>query len=191
MEVIVFDVSRYSNSIRNWGVSLVLAVMFLIVGILVFTRPGETYLGLGVLFGAMVAISGICEIFVGMGTPPQAGRGRLIATGVIELLLGILLWVTPGIMMFYLPFILGFWIMFRGYSLISVASDMIGYGVKGSGWTLALAILVVLFSFAILANPFFALGRISVWIAIALILAGCAELIYAMHLRRLKRYLTV
>lgn len=190
MDIIVLDVSRYSYAIRNWWTYVVRAVMFVIVGILIMTRTTETYLGLAALFGAMVIISGILEVFVGSGTPMQAGRGRSIATGVIEMLLGVLIWIIPGAFIFYLPFLLGFWLLFRGYTLISATSDMIGYDVKGSGLTLGLAIIVVMLALLVLANPFFTIGNVHIWLGCTLIVAGIAEGTYALHLNRLKKFLT-
>ena len=64
-KVIVYDVSRYSGAIRNWWASLTLGIIFLAFGILVFTRTGDTWLGLTLGFACMVIISGVLELITG------------------------------------------------------------------------------------------------------------------------------
>lgn len=188
MRKVVLENDRYRDSVKNWWVSLVLGIIFFIVGIFVFFRPGESYLALAVTFGIIVLISGILEIYQGSNTPAREGKGWLVAAGIIELLLGILMLSVPGILIMIMPFLLGFWLMFRGFTTIGVASDMIGYGVRGAGWTLAIAILVVICSFFILADPLFGIGAIVLWLGLSLVLAGIGLMVHAGHLHMLRKY---
>lgn len=187
--VIVYDVSRYSGAIRNWWASLTLGIVFLAFGILVFTRTGDTWFGLALGFACMVIISGILELITGGATPVQAGRGRFIATGVIEILLGIIIVMMPDVLFVYLPLVLGFWLMFRGYTMLGNSSDMLGYGIKGAGWTLAFGILVVAASFFMLAVPFTGFGNYAVWLGLALIFAAAGTVFYAVQLSKLRKFL--
>lgn len=188
-EVIVYDVSRYSGSIKNWWAALTLGIVFLAFGIIVFTRTGDNWFGLSIWFACMVIISGVLELITGASTPPQSGRGRFLAAGVIEILLGIIILMMPSILFAYLPLILGFWLMFRGYTMISNSSDMIGYNIKGAGWTLGLAVMVVIASFFMLAVPFLGWGTYILWLGLALLFASAAMIIYAIHLHKLSKHL--
>jgi uncharacterized membrane protein HdeD (DUF308 family) len=188
-KVIVYDVSRYSGAIRNWWASLTLGIIFLAFGILVFTRTGDTWLGLTLGFACMVIISGVLELITGGATPVQAGRGRLIATGVIEILLGAIIIMIPEVLFVYLPLVLGFWLMFRGYSMVSNSSDMVGYGIKGAGLTLAFGILTILTSFLMLAVPFIGFGSYALWLGLALLFAAIGTVFYAVQLAKLRKYL--
>lgn len=184
-----FEVSQYRSSIKNWWVSLILGIIFFIVGIMVFMNPGDSYLALSVTFGLMVVVSGVIEIYVGAVTPAKSGRGWLITAGVIETLLGIIILSLPSVMITILPFVLGFWLMFRGFTSIGVASDMMSAGIKGAGWTLTFAILVVIASFFVLANPVIGVGVVVVWLGIALLFAGTTLIINGFHLQHLNKHL--
>lgn len=54
----IYDVGRFRHSIDNWQLSMLLGIIFFIVGIVVFFEPGGTYLALSVLFGIVVILSG-------------------------------------------------------------------------------------------------------------------------------------
>lgn len=187
-KVVVYDVSRYSGWIKNWWAALTLGIVFLIFGVIVFTRTVENLYGLALAFACMVIISGVLELITGGATPPQNGRGRLIAAGVIEILLGIIIIMVPSVLFAYLPLVLGFWLMFRGYTIISNSSDMIGYNIKGAGWVLVFAILVVIAAFFMLIVPFMGWGSYIAWLGLSLLFAAVAMIIYAIMLNRLKKY---
>ena len=183
------EVSQYRSSIKNWWVSLILGIIFFIVGIMVFMKPGDSYLALSVTFGLMVIVSGILEIYIGAATPAKSGRGWLITAGVIETLLGIIIMSLPAVMLTILPFVLGFWLMFRGFTTIGAASDMMSAGIKGAGWTLTFAILVVISSFFVLANPIIGVGVVVIWLGISLLFAGITLIISGFHLLNLNKHL--
>ena len=50
-------------------------------------------------------------------------------TGIGLILLGILLLCTPSMLFTILPFVLGFWLLFRGFMAVGVASEMMGVGI--------------------------------------------------------------
>lgn len=128
---------------------MLLGIIFFIVGIVVFFEPGGTYLALSVLFGIVVILSGAFELYLGTKAPTGSGKGWYIAGGVVEILLGILLLCTPSMLFTILPFVLGFWLLFRGFMAVGVASEMMGVGIKGAGWTMTLGILVIISAFLV------------------------------------------
>lgn len=84
----IYDVGRFRHSIDNWQLSMLLGIIFFIVGIVVFFEPGGTYLALSVLFGIVVILSGAFELYLGTKAPTGSGKGWYIAGGVVEILLG-------------------------------------------------------------------------------------------------------
>ena len=66
----IYDVGRFRHSIDNWQLSMLLGIIFFIVGIVVFFEPGGTYLALSVLFGIVVILSGAFELYLGTRLPP-------------------------------------------------------------------------------------------------------------------------
>ena len=168
----IYDVGRFRHSIDNWQLSMLLGIIFFIVGIVVFFEPGGTYLALSVLFGIVVILSGAFELYLGTKAPTGSGKGWYIAGGVVEILLGILLLCTPSMLFTILPFVLGFWLLFRGFMAVGVASEMMGVGIKGAGWTMTLGILVIISAFLVLFNPIIGVGVVVFWVGLSLLLAG-------------------
>lgn len=185
----MYDVEKFRNWIKNWWVSLIVGLLFLACSVFVFLNQGESYLALAMTFGIMVIFAGVLEIYVGAGTPKNAGKGWLIAGGIIEILLGIILLCLPTLLLTTVPYFLGFWLMFRGFTTIGTASDMMGYGMKGAGWTLFLAIMMVLSSFVVLFNPIIGMGAAVLWLGISFLLAGITLIVFAFYLLRLKKHL--
>ena len=185
----IYDVGRFRHSIDNWQLSMLLGIIFFIVGIVVFFEPGGTYLALSVLFGIVVILSGAFELYLGTKAPPGSGMGWYIAGGVIEILLGILLLCTPSMLFTILPFVLGFWLLFRGFMAVGVASEMMGVGIKGAGWTMTLGILVIISAFLVLFNPIIGVGVVVFWVGLSLLLAGVDLIAHAVTLRRLRKEL--
>ena len=178
----IYDVGRFRHSIDNWQLSMLLGIIFFIVGIVVFFEPGGTYLALSVLFGIVVILSGAFELYLGTKAPTGSGKGWYIAGGVVEILLGILLLCTPS-------FVLGFWLLFRGFMAVGVASEMMGVGIKGAGWTMTLGILVIISAFLVLFNPIIGVGVVVFWVGLSLLLAGVDLIAHAVTLRRLRKEL--
>ena len=115
--------------------------------------------------------------------------GWYIAGGVIEILLGILLLCTPSMLFTILPFVLGFWLLFRGFMAVGVASETMGVGIKGAGWTMTLGILVIISAFLVLFNPIIGVGVVVFWVGLSLLLAGVDLIAHAVTLRRLRKEL--
>jgi uncharacterized membrane protein HdeD (DUF308 family) len=168
---------------------MLLGIIFFIVGIVVFFEPGGTYLALSVLFGIVVILSGAFELYLGTKAPTGSGMGWYIAGGVVEILLGILLLCTPSMLFTILPFVLGFWLLFRGFMAVGVASEMMGVGIKGAGWTMTLGILVIISAFLVLFNPIIGVGVVVFWVGLSLLLAGVDLIAHAVTLRRLRKEL--
>lgn len=187
MEKIKVDVRRYRGPIRNWWVSLVLGILFLAMGVVVIIYSKESYVTLSLLFGIGVMVAGLLEIYLGASMEARSGRGWIIATGVIELLLGVMLVALPVVSMAMLPFLLGFWLLFRGFSLIGLSSDMMAWGIKGPGWVLAIAIMLVICAFLVIFHPVIGAGAIVAFLGIGLLLLGVDMIVFALYLNRLRK----
>ena len=191
MEKIIKNVERYRGPIRNWWVGLVLGILSIAMGVIVFMHPGESYLTLSILFGIGILLMGILDLYIGVGMHKQSGKGWVIATGIIEMLLGILLMCLPVVSMGMIPFLLAFWLLFRGFTLIGISSDMIAWGIKGPGWVIALAILMIICAFIVMFNPVVGMGAIVIWLGVSFLLLGIAMIVLAFDLNKLRKDLTM
>lgn len=72
----IYDVGRFRHSIDNWQLSMLLGIIFFIVGIVVFFEPGGTYLALSVLFGIVVILGRFRTVF-GYEGSHRVGHGMV------------------------------------------------------------------------------------------------------------------
>ena len=79
--------------------------------------------------------------------------GWYLAGGIIDMVLGFYLIAYPLLSMEVIPFIIAFWLMFRGFSSIGYAMDLKRYGTRDWGWYIAFGILAVICSLLILWQP--------------------------------------
>lgn len=170
-----------------WGV-LILGLAVVTVGIYVLASPAESLWGLGIVFAILMLVSGVFSLVVAFTENYLPGRGWIAVEGAIEIVLGILLLTNVTLTSkLFLPFMLAFWLMFRGFGLIGMASDMRKMKVAGMGWTIALAILLILCSFLILFNPMVGAAAIVIWVGIGFIIGGISIVAFSIDLYGIKR----
>ena len=68
-------------------------------------------------------------------------------------ILGIYLIAYPMVSMEVIPFIIAFWLMFRGFSSTGYSIDLKRYGTRDWGWYMAFGILAIICSLLILWQP--------------------------------------
>lgn len=117
-------------------------------------------------------------------------KGYFIVGGILDLILGIFLCVYPGVTLVVLPFMMGLWLMYHSFMLISFGGDMDTFKISGSGSMVILGILILVLSIFVLLNPFSA-GVVTVLVVAGagLILLGITFCMVASKLKELKREL--
>ncbi|MDR2919895.1 MAG: DUF308 domain-containing protein [Tannerella sp.] len=179
-------IEEIKSSVKNWWISLILGILFIGTALLLMFNPLESYGALVILFSICMFASGILEIAFSVSNKNVlSGWGWYLTSGIIDLLLGIFLVCYPGVTAVVLPFIIAFWIMFRGFAAIGFSIDLSRVGVKGWGWYLVFGILAILCSIAIIWQP--AAGALaSVYIvAFAFMFMGFFRIMLAFELRDL------
>ena len=170
------------RAIRYWWLLLLVGVILIVAGISVFLYPVQSYLGLSVLFGWLMLVSGVLEaVLASSNRHFVTGRGWMLVGGIIEIILGIILIFNVSLSAVALPIILGFWLLLRGFGTIGLGGDMTAVGVPGAGWTVFTGILLLLCSLWILLQP------LIVWVGISLLFAGAAACSMALQLRTAHR----
>jgi uncharacterized membrane protein HdeD (DUF308 family) len=176
------------DSINYWWLFLLTGILLLIVGLWVFASPAASYLSLSFIFSMGILFTGIFEIaFALSNRKTMHSWGWTLASGVLDLVIGFYLLSYPGITMTVLPFILGFWLLFRGFSAVGSAFDMKSMGDKNWGWSLFLGVAIVFFGVMVLAIPAFGVVNIIIWTGSAFVLAGIFRIYLALKLRKIKR----
>ena len=118
------------------------------------SRGAVSYTHLGFILGGILDI-----IFAVSNRDYVYGWGWTLAAGILELLLGIMLFTLPtASITVILVYFVGFWILFRSIWSIGESTQLRMMGVKGWGWALALSILCTVLAFLYLLSPTFSKG---------------------------------
>jgi len=182
-------ISTARAAVKNWWVSLIIGILSLIFGIAFIFQPIDALFTLVALFVVGFFVAGICEIIFAITNKDSInGWAWALATGIIDILLGILLLSIPTATPVIMVYFVGFWIMFQSIWAIGMAIDILKLGVKDSGWEwlLALAISGIIFSFIFIISPVFSSGFIVIMATISFIVYGIYKIYLAIQLQSLK-----
>lgn len=174
------------QAIRYWWLLLAVGLLLLAVGILIFLFPARSYLELSMLLGWVILLAGILEVVLSATNRHFiTGRGWMLAGGIIEMILGLVLIFNVALAATMLPLLLGFWLLMRAFSTIGLGSDMRTLEISGAGWTILMGILLLICSLWILFQPVgVGTSAVIVWVGITMLFAGAAACTLAMQLRR-------
>lgn len=180
-------IEQFKNITRYWWALLILGVAVFVVGIMIYTYPGESYVGMAALFAVLMLVSGIMQLVMSFTEKYMTGRGWNAVIGVLEIILGFVLMFSPAVTAMILPVILGVWLLVRGLGLIGIATEMHHLKVRGMGWTIILAVLLIICSLMILFQPLlFGVAAVIIWVSIAFLVAGISMVVFAFELFALK-----
>lgn len=181
---------KISSAIQHWWVSLLLGLVYILIAICLLFTPLASYIALSILFSIAMFVSGTLEILFAVSNRKQISSwGWYLASGIIDLILGIYLMSSPAMSMAVLPFILAFWLMFRGFSSTGYAMDLKRFGTGHWGWYMAFGILAIICSIAIIWQPGLGVFTLVYMIAYALLIIGIFRVMLSFELKRLhKKY---
>jgi len=175
------------EAVQYWWLLLLTGLILVALGIWVFASPATAYLSLSIVFGASILSIGFFEtIFAISARKSLEGWGWTLASGLLDIVIGAYLITYPGVTMVILPFVLGFWLLFRGFSAIGFSFDIKSYGDLNWGWFLLFAIGIIFFAVMILTVPAFGVANIIAWTGFSFIFAGAFRIILAFRLKNWK-----
>ena len=166
-----------ARAIKHWWLLAVAGILCILLGIVVFAFPLQSYVTLAILFGVLLLIVGAAKL-ISASTSANffMMRGYVIVSGVLDLLIGIFLCIYPGVTLVALPIMMGFWMMYNSFVLIGFSGDFDTFGIPGSGWVIGGGILLLILSILVLVNPFGA------GIATVVLLAGIGLIVFGILL---------
>ncbi|MBQ6878756.1 MAG: DUF308 domain-containing protein [Bacteroidales bacterium] len=168
---------RAGRAVRHWWLMTIAGVLGIAAGIAVFAFPLESYVTLSILFGVLMLVVGAAKLIAASTSGNYfMMRGYVITGGVLDLLLGLFLCINPGVTLIFLPIMMGFWMMYNSFILIGFAGDMDTFGIRGTGWIMGGAILLLILSVLVLINPFGA------GVATVVVLAGVGLIVFGLLL---------
>lgn len=172
---------------KNWYLLLILGLIFIVMGIWVILTPVSSFIALSVFFAVTFLVTGFSEIIYAISNRKILENwGWNLAEGVFDLILGVILVSHPGLSIAFLIFYVGFALIFRSIMTIGWSVHLNKLGTKNWGWVLVLGIFGLIFSFMLLWNPTLTGLAIVVYLGIAFIMIGIAQVFLSFRLRHSK-----
>ncbi|MEM5565066.1 DUF308 domain-containing protein [Psychroserpens sp. AS72] len=180
--------SSAQSAVKNWWISLLIGILYIIAGVWVFQTPLASYVSLSIIFSVFIFVSGISQIAFSVSNRNEINNwGWYLAGGILDIIIGLLLITHPLMTMAILPFYVGFWLLFQGFMDIGLSFQFKSADVPNWGWLLFLGFLTLIFSFLLLANPVFAGLSIVYMTAMAFLTAGVFRIFLAFGLKKIKK----
>lgn len=177
------------STVKNWYVPLIVGTLLILLGIYTLRSPAGAYLALSLLFTWYFLISGIMEILFAVNNKDNIdGWGWHLAGGILYTLMGFMMMSNPAISITTLPFVIGFYALFKSFQMMSFAIELSHYRAKNWGWVLAFAILGIIFSFILIWNPLLAGMSLVIWTGMSVITLGIASCVFSFQLKKIKDF---
>ena len=168
---------KASRAIRHWWLFAIAGVLGIILGIVVFFFPLQSYMVLSILFGVLMLAVGAAKLIAASTSENFfMMKSYVVIGGVLDVILGIFLCVYPEITLVLLPIMMGFWMLYNSFILIGLAGELDTFGVRDTGWLTGGGILLLALSIIVLVNPFGA------GIATVVVLAGIGLIVFGILL---------
>lgn len=180
-------ISKVSGTIKNWWVFLLLGILLLLSAYWMFSTPVASFIGLATLFSSLIFVSGLFSVFFALTNKEDIDNfGLHLASGIFDVIIGFILLMYPGLTVVLFSLFIGFWLLFRGFNMISVSFKIKADGDEGWGWILAFGILIVIFAMMSIINPLIGASYLVYTLAFTLVLFGIANIALALKMRKLK-----
>jgi len=98
-----------------------LALLSLVVGLYLLRHPAYTVLIVALVLGIYWIIQGVLQLFAAIGHAEMPSRGWRIASGLLSIVAGAIVFFYPGISLFALAIVLGVWLVVYGVLEIAAA----------------------------------------------------------------------
>jgi uncharacterized membrane protein HdeD (DUF308 family) len=165
----------------QWGWLAASGVIGIVIGVLALFFPGATILTAAVFLGVGLIVQGIVEIAAAIRAGAgAAGRGWLVAFGVLALVAGVLVLFRPGAGVLILVWGLILWFVIAGVNDLVAAASLREH----RGWNIAMGAISLIVALALLFSPGTAVGVLALFIALGFILRGALALGLALTMRR-------
>ena len=181
--------NKVARAVKHWWLMLIAGLLCLVMGIVVFVFPLQSYVTLAILFGVMMMAVGAIQLIIASTSANYLMmRGYFVVGGVLDLMLGIFLCIYPGVTLVALPLMLGVWMLYNSFIIIAFGGDMETFRLGGSGLVVAGGVLLLLLSVLVLLNPIRAgIPTVIIIAGIGLLVFGCLLCMLSLKLKHIDR----
>ncbi len=169
---------------RHWGLLLFFGILSVLIGVVAMVWPDKTLVVFAVFFGAWLLVSGIFQVIEAFSRGLDGGaRAMLAISGVCGIILGLLCFRGVLQSLEILALLLGLAWIIRG--VITFVAGLSAKGEKGRGWVVFGGIVLFIGGIVILVWPGISLVTLTFVAGIWLVVFGIVEIIGAFQARKL------
>lgn len=107
---------------RGFLLELLSALLYVAVGVLLLVNPLEGALALTIVLAVFLIVEGIFKIIMAFRVRDHDGWGWLLASGIVSVVLGVLIWAQwPASGLWVFGLLVGIQLLFTGWALVMVA----------------------------------------------------------------------
>ena len=184
------DYEKTEYLIKRWWLSLLTGILAVVVGFIILVNPVTSYYIFGIWLGAAIFVSGIFGLIQSINSKNYfVRRGWLIVANIADIVIGLILMFNAIIAEIFMPTLLGFWLLYRGATMLIQGFDLRDYGIRDAGWVVFYAALIIALAVAILWLPMtFGIEAVILFIAIAVIAYGISTISLSYRLWEVHRH---
>lgn len=184
-------ISKTTRTINNWWLFTIMGSLLIAGGIYIFQTPQESYKALSLLISILILTNGIFDIIFSIRNRKFSRNwGWYLAEGIFKSIIGSILIANPEITMNILPYVIGFYILTNGGSLISTSLDLKTFYIKGWRYILALGILSIILSVIILMKPEIGAATMVAITGLSFVIVGISHIALSLKLRKVRVYIS-
>ena len=185
-----YDYEKTEYLIKRWWLSLIVGICAIVIGFLILVNPVSSYYIFAIWLGAAIFVSGLFGLMQSYSSKNYfVRRGWLIAANVADIIIGLILLFNAIIAEIFMPTLLGFWLLYRGASMLVQGFDLRDYGIRDAGWIVFYAALIIALAVAILWLPMnFGIEAVILFVALAVVAYGISSISLAYRLWEVHRH---
>jgi uncharacterized membrane protein HdeD (DUF308 family) len=167
---------------QNWWALALRGAFAIIFALIAFFSPGATLLSLVWVFAAYMLVDGVFGIVSGIRAASNNQRwGLLILEGILNILVGIIAFLMPGLTDLFFVTLMAVWSLITGVLMIVAAFKL--NPTYGRGWLIFSGIVSVLFGVALLLAPLVGAVVLTWWLGAYALVFGISLLVLAFKLK--------
>lgn len=184
------DYEKTEFLIKRWWLSLIVGVVAVAIGFIILVNPVTSYYIFAIWLGAAIFVSGLFGLFLSTSSKNYfVRRGWIIVANIADIIIGLILMFNAIISEVFMPTLLGFWLLYRGATMLIQGFDLRDYGIRDAGWVIFYAALIIALAIAILWLPMtFGIEAVILFIAIAVIAYGISTISLSYRLWEVHRH---
>lgn len=184
------DYEKTEYLIKRWWLSLLAGILAVVVGFIILVNPVTSYYIFAIWLGAAIFASGIFGLIQSVNSKNYfVRRGWLILANIADIVIGLILMFNAIISEVFMPTLLGFWLLYRGATMLIQGFDLRDYGIRDASWVIFYAALIIALAVAILWLPMtFGIEAVILFIAIAVIAYGISTISLSYRLWEVHRH---